>query len=371
MAGSQYIKVLCYSLADACQAEGINLYLLQGKFTKERNLPAKIISLDPPHYCFGEQYLRRMLRLRDRSGLLDSAVKHRLSVILPLRTVGFKTANVKTIGWIPDFQHVLLPEFFSEESRRTRDSTFRLLAERCNLVMLPSQNALEHFTAFAPDYADKGRVASFPSLYVYEFPDGSAEVTRRKFNLPEKFALVANQFWRHKNHEVVIDAIRLLRDKGRTLHMVMTGMPVDGRDRNNETLSRILQKIAYAGLNDQIQILGMLRFDDLASLMRTAAVVIQPSRFEGWSSVVQDCKALGRPLLCSDIAVHREQAKDALGFFPCDSATLLAEILAENWPALEPGPDLVVEARALTAEREFARAHGQRLLSLCREAGSC
>ena len=56
---------------------------------------------------------------------------------------------------------------------------------------------------FAPDYADKGRVASFPSLYVYEFPDGSAEVTRRKFNLPEKFALVANQFWRHKNHEVV------------------------------------------------------------------------------------------------------------------------------------------------------------------------
>ena len=114
----------------------------------------------------------------------------------------------------------------------------------------------------------------------------------------------------------------------------------------------------------------MLRFDDLASLMRTAAVVIQPSRFEGWSSVVQDCKALGRPLLCSDIPVHREQAKDALGFFPCDSATLLAEILAENWPALEPGPDPVVEARALTAEREFARAHGQRLLSLCREAGS-
>ena len=103
------------------------LYLLQGKFTKERNLPAKIISLDPPHYCFGEQYLRRMLRLRDRSGLLDSAVKHRLSVLLPLRTVGFKTANVKTIGWIPDFQHVLLPEFFSEESRRYQGQRFSIV----------------------------------------------------------------------------------------------------------------------------------------------------------------------------------------------------------------------------------------------------
>ena len=44
-----------------------------------------------------------------------------------------------------------------------------------------------------------------------------------------------------------IDAIRLLRDKGRTLHMVMTGMPVDGRDRNNETLSRYCKKSRMRG----------------------------------------------------------------------------------------------------------------------------
>ena len=65
-----------------------------------------------------------------------------------------------------------------------------------------------------------------------------------------------------------------------------------------------------------------------------------------------------------------EQAADALGFFPCDSAALLAELLAANWQQLEPGPDPVVEASALTAEREFARVHGQRLLSICREADS-
>lgn len=370
MAGSQFIRMLCHSLGNACHDQGIDVYLLREKWAGAASLPARIESLDPPHYWYGERFLRRVLFLRERSVLLESALKHGLSVVLPLRRVGFKSANVKAIGWIPDFQHVLLPEFFSEKSCRYRNTAFRLLAERCNLLMLSSHNALEHFADFAPDYADKGRVASFPSLYAYELPAGGAELARRKFNLPEKFALVANQFWRHKNHEVVIDAIGLLRRKGIIIHVVMTGMPVDSRDPTNETLSRILQQIASAGLNEQIRILGMLRFDDLANLMRTAAVVIQPSRFEGWSSVVQDGKALGRPIICSDIPVHREQAPDALGFFPCDSAALLAELLAANWQQLEPGPDPVVEASALTAEREFARVHGQRLLSICREADS-
>src|SRR5438046_10393672 len=139
------------------------------------------------------------------------------------------------------------------------------------------------------------------------------------------------------------------------IHIVMTGLPVDSRDPNNETTSRILQAIASAGLVDKITVLGMVSFQDLTNLMRTAAVVIQPSRFEGWSTVVQDCLALGRPLLCSDIPVHREQASTARGFFDPDRPEALAELLAPTWNELQPGPDPDTAQAALAPELTLDR----------------
>jgi glycosyltransferase involved in cell wall biosynthesis len=235
-------------------------------------------------------------------------------------------------------------------------------------VLLSSENALEHFADLFPEHLDKARLSPFPSLFAFEAPAGDPLVTIRKFNLPTKFALVANQFWRHKNHEVVIEAIRQLHCKGISVPLVMTGLAIDYRDRNNETTSRILQAIASAGLSRDITVLGMVDDSDLANLMRAAAVVIQPSLFEGWSLGVQDCKALGRPLICSDIAVHREQAPDALGFFRCDCPDELADLLAQNWSAFDGGPDPEKEKRALAAEQEFAQNYGQRLLEVCKEA---
>lgn len=90
--------------------------------------------------------------------------------------------------------------------------------------------------------------------------------------------------------------------------------------------------------------------------------------FEGWSTVVQDSKALGKPLLCSDIAVHREQAPNALGFFPCDAPIVLADLLCHHWDSLRPGINLLTEADALQEEREFAKQHGQKLLQICTDA---
>ncbi len=190
--------------------------------------------------------------------------------------------------------------------------------------MLTSEAAREDFAAFAPEYAHKARVVSFPSSIAPGAITEDPRVTVRKFNLPEKFALVANQFWRHKNHEVVVEALSRLRRKNVRIPVVMTGLPADYRDPVNRVLSQTLQAIACAGLGDQVVLLGFVPDEEVVSLMRAAALVIQPSRFEGWSTVVQNTKALGRPILCSDINAHREQAPDSLGFFPCDRADTLA-----------------------------------------------
>jgi glycosyltransferase involved in cell wall biosynthesis len=158
-----------------------------------------------------------------------------------------------------------------------------------------------------------------------------------------------------------------LKDSGVNVPLVMTGMPSDHRDPANKNFSALLQSIAAAGLNSQITILGLVPYSDLINLMRTAALIIQPSRFEGWSTVVQDAVALGRPLVCSNIAVHREQVPRALGFFDVDRADVLAELLEAHWSKMSPGPDLSLERESLAAERDFSARHGQSLLNLCKE----
>jgi glycosyltransferase involved in cell wall biosynthesis len=297
-----------------------------------------------------------------------AARRHGFSVVVVPFFVPRWTRGLAVVGWIPDFQHVHLPQLFDEEERRRRDREYRALADRADLVLLSSEDALADFRAFAPAAAGKGRALPFPSRFAFEEPRAVEPPARERFTLPPKFALVAGQLWRHKNHQLVLDALRILRARDVRIPVVMTGLPADYRDPRNHVVSRLLQTIAEVPLRDEVTLLGLVSDDDLADLMRSAALVVQPSRFEGWSTVVQDCKALGRPVLCSDIAVHREQAPHALGFFAPDDAAALADLLAAMWPDLAPGPDAGAEEAALAEERRFADEHGERLLAICREA---
>src|SRR5437867_285950 len=130
--GSRYIQVLAYSLGKMCQASDVELCLLTAHNTGiEQNLQSlvTVIPLAPPHYFRGERRLRGLLAIPDKSALLRTARDHRISALLPLRDVPFRASDVKTIGWIPDFQHVYLPEFFSDAARQHRDHAFRDIAE--------------------------------------------------------------------------------------------------------------------------------------------------------------------------------------------------------------------------------------------------
>lgn len=373
--GLHFMRMLAHALDDACRGAGTELFILTDHTTDEDvrrtlNDADRIVKVTPRNHLRGEKFLRSLLHLPDKSDLLETARENNLDVLLPLLSIPEGVAELKTIGWIPDFQHVHLPEYFSEADRRARDTRFRLLAERASLVMLTSQDAREDFVAFTPEHALKSRVVPFPASVATETIDDDPRVTVKKFNLPEKFALVANQFWRHKNHQVVVEAIAQLRRKHVRIPVVMTGLPADYRDPINQVLSQILQAIARDGLGDQMVLLGLVSDEELVALMRAAALVIQPSRFEGWSTVVQNAKALGRPLICSDITAHREQAPNALGFFPCERADALADILATCWPRLAPGPNSQAEQAALATEREAVKQYGQSILNLCVEACS-
>jgi glycosyltransferase involved in cell wall biosynthesis len=262
--------------------------------------------------------------------------------------------HTRWAGWIPDFQHRYLPELFPSEEIQRRDTCIGRLAEEAPRVVLSSESAAEDFRRFYPAHADKATVWRFsvPPLEI----DDDSDAT------PPRFLLVCNQFWAHKNHLVIFQALRLLRDRGVRPLILCTGQLDDYRDRTYADKIRA----ALDGLGDQVTLLGLVPRARQLSLLRRALAVIQPSRFEGWSTVVEDCRALGRPMLLSDLPVHREQNPPGAHYFPPESAEALAELMDHAWKNFAPGPDEVAEEIARAQAQTRLVLAGRRFLELAR-----
>jgi glycosyltransferase involved in cell wall biosynthesis len=262
-------------------------------------------------------------------------------------------------GWIPDFQHRYLPHLFSEQELKWRDAQMARLAEEAPRVVLSSRSALADFQRFFPAHAGKATLLAFRVA-----PTDLTDLTDLTDDVPARFFLVCNQFWKHKNHQVVFEALRILRSRGVQPLVLCTGALEDYR--GDEYVRSLRALLDEPGLGAQVQLLGLVSRERLVSLMRRALAVIQPSLFEGWSTVVEDARMLGRPCLLSDLPVHREQDPPGARFFPAESAEALAGLIAEVWEHGTPGPDLAAEAAARETACAQQLAFGREFLELAR-----
>lgn len=256
-------------------------------------------------------------------------------------------ANVPNIFWIPDFQHVYLPEMFSDEDIDSRNKEFFKMAKNSDLVILSSEDALNDFKKFVPQYAHKGKVLNFvaiPNKNIYEETDKIKFETIKKYNLFNKYFYVPNQFWKHKNHKVVLEAISILKKQGLNINVVFTGNTCD--TRNPKYFEEIMSYIVKENIQDNVKILGIVDLLEVHYLMRNCVSIINPSLFEGWSSTVEEAKSIGKNIILSNLDVHKEQnPQEAVYFNPNDSKEL-AMILKQNWKTKCGGPDYELEEQA-------------------------
>jgi len=281
----------------------------------------------------------------------------------------------RIIGWIPDFQYLHLPELFptldpDEETRRNR----KVIAQS-DIVILSSHNALEDFRRVAaPEHQSRGRVLQFVSQ---PGPGGvghsvTRDVIEKKYGFTGKFFFLPNQFWAHKNHGVVLQAVKTLKDNGIDVLVLCTGNVKDYRSASTDYIDGIYEFIEANGLQNHVRILGHIDYGDVLFLMKNSIAVLNPSRFEGWSSSVEEAKSMGKPVILSTIGVHIEQNPPGGRYFAPDDAIGLSQILADAWtaPADASGDAAEWIARDALHERtvEFGKAYLGLLSSVVRQA---
>jgi glycosyltransferase involved in cell wall biosynthesis len=267
--------------------------------------------------------------------------------------------GVPALGWVPDLQHRHLPELFDRRTLHFREQRYRLLAHFATHLVVSSEAGERDLVDLSARAAGKTSVLRFVVDPVPRAEQPDRDELESRYGIDGPFLYLPNQFWVHKNHRLVVDALALLRGRGRPVRVLATGAPVDRR--RPEHYGDLLAHVRAAGVEEDFRVLGVVPYAHVAALVRESIALINPSRFEGWSTTVEEARSVGTRVLLSDIPVHREQDPAGGAFFDPDDAEGLAALMWEAWTRGDPDADRRLEADAKAAlperRREFARTY--------------
>jgi glycosyltransferase involved in cell wall biosynthesis len=268
----------------------------------------------------------KSLILRKNLFISDILKKYSLDAVYPLQDFPVKTNTpAKLIFWRPDFQHKHYPEFFSRKVIMGRHLRMKSMMKNSRDLVLSSHDAYEDMKKFY-------KVPKGLNIYIFHFVsiiDDLQGVNIKellsKYKLPSTYYLISNQFHKHKNHKVAFEAVAKLKQEGIRINLAITGRFPDASD--SPYMNELHQILDDNQLHDQIIMLGIIPRNDQLQLMRHSQAVLQPSLFEGWSTVIEDARSLQVPVIAANLGVNIEQLKETGSYFDPHNVDELAEIL--------------------------------------------
>lgn len=331
MGGLNYFNNLLFAI-DSLNNKELQIFVFVGKKTDEdiKNMFKQYATVIEDSIFDRKSFKWFLMKLEQKifktNFLLENILK-KYDIQILSHTSITKFKNIKTINWIPDFQHIHLPQMFSKKEIENRDKSFMQIIKESDIVVLSSFDALTDLKNFSSEYQNKARVLQFvsqPNSRYFELNENDKNNVLKKYDIKDEFFYMPNQFWKHKNHMTVFTAINELKKDGIQICVVCTGHLADYR--NKTYIDEIKNFIKINNLEKNIKLLGLVEYEDVFALIKFSKAVINPSLFEGWSSTVEECKSVEKNMILSDLDVHKEQYPNAT-FFERNSVESLKNIL--------------------------------------------
>jgi glycosyltransferase involved in cell wall biosynthesis len=124
-----------------------------------------------------------------------------------------------------------------------------------------------------------------------------------------------------KNMELGVEVVEQLRQRGVEAVYVVSGAPDPHRVASAQYAEALKRMVEEKGLADAVIFVGeqgAVTDEEMRALYGLADVVFFPSKAEGFGLPLVESALFGVPVLCSDIAPHREVGGDGVVFFGLD-----------------------------------------------------
>lgn len=315
---------------------------------------------------------RLFRRAYGRDVLMEQWLKSRnIKVFTHCESLG-RSSSVPTVGMIHDFGYKHFPQYYPDAAWRAKDRGTARICDEHDVILVPSRAVLDDLHKFFPNTRAKGRFLHQipPEPLAPDAEDVAA--FRRERALPERFFYTPNQFWAHKNHGVIIDALALLAAKGETIHVISTGATQD--ERQPHYFSNLMRQVEEKGVGDRFHVLGLVPYSQTVALMRDCMAVVQSSLFEGWGLTITEARMMGKTSILTDIPAFREQAPDYALFFdphrPEELADAMARVARDWSPEEDARRRASAEGKRQAAQEGYARGYEKLVLDAARRVTS-
>jgi glycosyltransferase involved in cell wall biosynthesis len=146
----------------------------------------------------------------------------------------------------------------------------------------------------------------------------------RRYNLPDKFLFYPAQFWEHKNHKGLIQAIAKLKTDIPAIKLVLAGSKKNG-------YASAFRLIHDLRINENVIFLNYVPDDDMPEIYRRARALVMPTFFGPTNIPPLEAFVSGCPVAVSNVYGMPEQVGDAALLFNPGSIDEIAESIRKLW----------------------------------------
>jgi len=246
-------------------------------------------------------------------------------------------AGVPYVMAVHDLQHRFHPEFpevSADGEWGRREYLFRNGIGRALTVLVDSEVGREDVLDCYGEQTSAERVYVLPFLPASHLDEAAATsgaiAVRDLFHLPERYLFFPAQFWPHKNHVRVVQAVAQNHAQHDIdVNVVMCGSAAD--PLRASVLDNVHRAAKDGGVEDLIHILGYVDDDLMPPLYAASSGVLLPTFFGPTNIPILEAWAFGVPVLTSDLRGIREQCGDAAILVDPESVSAIADGLRRLW----------------------------------------
>jgi glycosyltransferase involved in cell wall biosynthesis len=288
-----------------------------------RQLPGRLRSLIRR---YGYKLMARLKRSGSSSLLSGMDVD---LLFCPFTAPTYFEPGIPTVCTIHDLQYKTYPEFFSPEDVSLRNRVFIDTCRRASAIAVVSGYSRE--VAIQHGSLSHNLIRTIHHRIAQRTSDKAKmdnDVLVRLGLIPEKYLIYPANFWKHKNHEMLLTAFGIAchGQLPADIKLVCTGAPGVRQEW-------LMSAARTMSLGDRVLFPGYLPNAELAALMANCTGVVFPSLYEGFGLPVIEAMAAGVPVACSNMTSLPEVAADAAILFDPRVPTRIAQAmisLAEN-----------------------------------------
>ncbi len=287
---------------------------------KVESSPNKLMRIvSKPWRWAQEKSIQRNFKTFLNKAALENAID-----LMWFMTPGYEHVDIPYLYTIWDLQHrkqSFFPEVSVEQDQFTkREKLYASVIPRAAYILTGNETAKKEVVDFYRIPQERVKMLELPTP---GFALKPKLTTSGESLTTTPYLFYPAQFWPHKNHIVILHALKILRET----HHLNFNIIFTGSDKGN--LQYIKQQVQELGIQDHVKFLGFVNRDQLISLYQNAFALVFASFFGPNNIPPLEAFALGCPALIADADGMQEQLGQAALFFnPTDEQELVTKIIA-------------------------------------------